>query len=350
MTGLTCICRWHNDQLNSAHQTFIGQKLSEPAKIPFANPAPEFLALLFCRTANPLKVFNGNPLALHSGNRNNLFTDGVIDNGSRSPLLSRKPFQNTLGVLRAFGLMRTPYFLSFFPIVCKFFKVKFFFVAEGGYFNQAHVYADKFFGIFDRLCRYLYGLKQVKLPFTVSQVSLTLDVGKVIRPAADKGNFEPASNRPDGNHVIRLIVQDAAIITDSAKGFEAALDLFIQLISIRNHTDAANDDLTAQISSASGGMVRSTVKFKLLKSFFLPGDIRNQVTGQVRSFNGLKQQGRLLIIRKEFYFQGQFHGTKILNNLVPKNYLKQIAGRIPPTHAYQRWMGFLLQFYERLLV
>ena len=25
---------------------------------------------------------------------------------------------------------------------------------------------------------------------------------------------------------------------------------------------------------------------------------------------------------------------------------KRMAGRIPPTHAYRRWLGFLLQFYE----
>src|SRR5208282_5750914 len=121
-----------------------------------------------------------------------------------------------------------------------------------------------------------------------SQVGFTLDKGKVIRLVADKGDFEPASNRPDRNHVIRIIGQHAAIIADSAKGFETALDLFIQLVAISNHADAANNDLTAEISSIPDSVVRITVKFKLLKGFFLPGNIRNQVTSPVGFFDGLK--------------------------------------------------------------
>jgi hypothetical protein len=345
MAGLTCICRWHLHQLNTTQQTFITQKFPELAKTPFANLASEFLAFLLSRTTDSFEIFNSNSFALHPGNSYNLFADGVIDDGSRSPLPSRKPFQNTFGVLCAFGLKRTPYFLSFFPIGCKFYRIKFFAVTKGGYFHQAHVNAEIFFRISDFFCRYLYALREEKLPFTIKQVSFTFDAVKVSRVVADKRYFEPASNRPNGNDVIRVISQDAAIITDTSKRFENALDLFIQLVSISDLADASDNDLTAEISSTPNSVVRKAVKFKLLKSFFLPGNIRNQVTSLIGFLDGLKEQCGLLIIRQKFYFQGKFHLLKILTYLVNKK-IKKLAGRIPPTHADRRWVGFLLPFYE----
>jgi hypothetical protein len=149
-----------------------------------------------------------------------------------------------------------------------------------------------------------------------------------------KADFEPASNRPDRNHVTRIIGQDAAIITDSAKGFEGTLDLFIQLVAISNHTDAANNDLTAEISSTLNGVVASMVRFKLLKGFFLPGNIRNQVTSPVGFFDGLKQQSSLVDRRQEFYFQGKFHRTKILNYLVQEKFKNtKTNGRSHSSHS-----------------
>lgn len=317
----TCVVRRYGYQFHTCKQTLIRQELTKLVEIPFANSCSKFLAFFIGGKTDAFEFFNSNSFSFYFGNRYNTLADGVINNGTGCPFPSRKPFQNTLGVLCAFGLERTPYFLSLFSIGGKFIRRKCLSVAKSCQFQKPHIHTQEAFHVLHIIFHHINCLKQVEFTFSVQQICFSFDVRKIIRIVADKRHFQPAANRPDRDSIIRFIGQDAAIIRDRAKWFEGAFHFPIQFVSISHLRYATNYHLTTQIRSTFNGMVAGIVEFKLLKGFLLPSYIRNQITSLVRFFDSLKQTFSLFIRRQQLYFQVKFHNTNIRLFQVRENYL-----------------------------
>lgn len=333
---LACIVRCNSNQLNPCNRRFVGQKLAQLIKVPFANSCSKLLAFFVSGKANAFEFLNSNAFPFQFGNRNNLLTNSVVNNCACRSLFSRKPFQNAFCIFCAFGLKRTSYFLSFFSISGKFFRTKCFAVAKGCDFQKPHINTDKFLHIFHIFFNHINCLKKVKLTFSKKQVCFAFDVRKIVRVVADKRHFQPAANRPDGNNVVGFVGQDATIIRDRAKWFESPFNLLIQLVGISHFRYAPYDYLTAQLRSTLNGMVAGIMQLKLLKGFLLPSYVGNKITSLVRLFNRLKQTFSLFIGGQQLYFQREFHNANIQLFQVQENILFAlkalgVVAYIPPT-------------------
>ena len=112
--SLTRISRWYNYQLNTVKQTFVSKKTSKLVEAPFTYSCSKFLTFLAGRKHNTLQILNGNSFTFGFSKLNNLFTNGMINNCTRSSFFARQSFQDFFRAFRTFALKRTPYFLSFF--------------------------------------------------------------------------------------------------------------------------------------------------------------------------------------------------------------------------------------------
>ena len=124
MASLTRISRWHIYQFNTIKQTLVSKKTSKLIEVPFTYSCSKFPAFLIGRKSNTFQILNGNSFAFGFSKLNNLFTNSVIDNCTRSSFFARQSFQDFFRAFRTFALKRTPYFLSFFSIIVKFFRIK----------------------------------------------------------------------------------------------------------------------------------------------------------------------------------------------------------------------------------
>lgn len=113
MTRLTCVSRRYIYQFNTVKQRFVSKETSKLVEVPFTYPCSEFLAFLVGRKSNTLQILNGNPFAFGFSKLNNLFTNSMINNCTRSSFFARQSFQDFFRAFRTFALKRTPYFLSF---------------------------------------------------------------------------------------------------------------------------------------------------------------------------------------------------------------------------------------------
>ena len=96
MARLTCVSRWYNYQLNTIKQTFVSKKTSKLVEVPFTYSCSKFLTFLAGRKPNTLQILNGNSFAFGFSKLNNLFTNSMIDNCTRSSFFARQSFQDFL--------------------------------------------------------------------------------------------------------------------------------------------------------------------------------------------------------------------------------------------------------------
>ena len=112
--SLTCISRWHIYQFNTVKQRFVSKETSKLVEVPFTYSCSKFLPFLVGRKSNTLQILNGNSFTFGFSKLNNLFTNSMINNCTRSSFFARQSFQDFFRAFRTFSLKRTPYFLSFF--------------------------------------------------------------------------------------------------------------------------------------------------------------------------------------------------------------------------------------------
>lgn len=320
-THLRSVGGWDNEQLYTFELSLVGQELTKLVKAPTVQFCFQCFTLWFCCLTDIAQIFNGNSPVFTYCFFYNLLCYVVVVYGNEPSLSTTKPFQEFFSSLRAFALNAGSYFRILIANLFKLVGVEISTIRQGAYVNLSKVTTDKLFNIFYIILHYINRLKQVKLPFAVNQISFAFDVRKIVRIMADKGHFEPATNRPDGNNVVGFVGQDATVIRDRAKWFESSFNLPIQLVGISHFRYAPYDYLTAQLRSTLNGMVAGIMQLKLLKGFLLPSYVGNKITSLVRLFNRLKQTFSLFIGGQQLYFQREFHNAKIQLFQVQENIL-----------------------------
>ena len=253
--------------------------------------------------SDAFQVLHHNALALFFGRGYDLFGNRMVDQVLRASFLSREPFQNALGVLGAFGLERGANPLSFQFIRVKLLGSKALSRGERQDVGNAHVGPDK---LTDRLLlgrRKINGLKQVELTFDVSQIGLTLQVGKVLRAVAGKRDFLATFPRPDRSDLLGGVVgKDAAVVGNTTQGAKPAQGFAIPLVGVGYLADAAHDHLTAQIKGALHRIVDFLMELELGKNAFLPRPFGYGITGNIGLLHGLQKQIGLLGAGQQFEF------------------------------------------------
>lgn len=190
---------------------------------------------------------------------------------------------------------------------------------------------DKLFYILNIFFGNVNGLKKVKLTFLVNQICFPFYVRKVVGIVADKGDFEPATNRPDRNR-ITFVRKNTTVIGNTAKWFESAFYFLIQFVGISNFRDAAHQYLCRKIRRAFQTVIDFVVNFKLVKDFLFPSYFRNGITNRICFLNSFKEQISLFFGRQKFNLQRKFHGTNLTQIFETTKCAMQVAF-LQPTQA-----------------
>src|SRR5690606_12918409 len=122
--------------------------LTQLIKRPLPNSCSKLFTFFQRRKSDAFQIFQSNSFVFFFSNLNNLFCNRVVNDGSGCSFSATKPFQEFFASSCAFALNGASYFLSFFSIILKFFRVKFFAIAKGCKRYQTKITTDKFLNVF----------------------------------------------------------------------------------------------------------------------------------------------------------------------------------------------------------
>ena len=141
---------------------------------------------------------------------------------------------------------------------------------------------------------------------------------------ANKVNFLPTTDTPQGNDIIRLVGHNTTIVGNRAKWSKSTFSFLIKFVSIRNLCNRANQHLRRKFKRRLIDVVDFVMELEIIKDTFRPSDIRNSVADRIGFTNSFEKQFSLFSSRKKFDFQRQFHNANIQNNFL---YLKIIINK-----------------------
>src|SRR5690606_10870506 len=133
---------------------------------------------------------------------NNRFCNSVINYGSVSLFLARKPFQKFTRTSCAFALNRTANLLPMFTVFVKPISRMLNTVRSGYNRGYTKITTDKLFYIFHIFFGNVNSLKKIKLTLLVNQISFSFDVRNIVGIVANKINLLSTTNTPQRNNVI----------------------------------------------------------------------------------------------------------------------------------------------------
>ena len=335
-TSLTCISGRDNNQFNAIKQRLVSQKLTKLVKTPTIQFCLLCLTLWLCSKSNFTQIFNSNALVFLFGFNHYLFANCMVINQNEPAFSTTKPFQEFFSSFSAFALNACSYFRIFFTNFFKLFRIIISAIRKNGNVCLSKIHTDKFLNLFNIFFWNINGLKKVKLPFLVNQICFTFNVRQVVSIMANKGNFNPATDSPKGNNIVRLVGHNPTVITYTSKWSKFSFSFLVKFVSIGNFCNTSYKNLTAKFKRSFIGVVNFVMKFKIIENTLFPSHIRNGITNSISLLHRFEKQISLFISRQKFYFQCKFHEAKILNNFIYQkiitNFVKQFnyGAAIPP--------------------
>ena len=310
-THLRCV-GWRNyNQPNSTFFGFVCQKSSKLVKSPSVKFCFLILALWFCSIANIRQILNSYALFFGFCFFYNLLCYGMVRNGNKPSFSATKPFQQLSTASCAFSLNAGSYFRIFFANFFNGFRIITYSVRKRCYVCLTKIDPYKFFNIINIFIGYINCLKKIKLTIFINQIRFSLDKRDIIGIVAYKWDFKPSTNRPYRHNVIRLECQNPIIVRDSPKLIKYPSCFSIQLVSVGNLAYNTNNHLATKIKCGFNFIVTFFVKSKLLKTLFIPSNIRNSIASRIRFLYCFYEQISLLIIWQYFYLKCKFHNVNI---------------------------------------
>ena len=200
------------------------------------------------------------------------------------------------------------------------------------YLDMIKINTDKLLHIRNIFFGYINGLKQVKLPLLVNQISLPFNVRQIVSVMAYKRYFNPTSDCPKRNNIIRLVGHNPTIITNTSKWSKFSFGFLIQFVSIGNLCNTTYKNLTAKFKLGFISVVCFVMEFKIIENTLLPCHVRNGIANSISFLHSFEKKVSLFISRQKFYFQSEFHEAKILNNFT---YQKIITNFVKKFKAWQ---------------
>ena len=174
-----------------------------------------------CSLPDPFQVLHGDARTQGDSLTDNALADGVIGNGGESRFSALKPFQTFFTAGRAFALERASRFEVFVSYSVELFRAILSSIGKRGNVVHAEIHTDKLLHVLDGVLGDLHGLEQ-KLAFSIDQVGLSLDVGKVLPVMAEERHTQPSIDGPD-RHGIHFVRKNTLIISNCSKRFKDTL-------------------------------------------------------------------------------------------------------------------------------
>jgi len=175
---------------------------------------------------------------------------------------------------------------------------------------------NKLFHIFNIFFWNINGLKKIELTFLVNQISFALYVRKIVSIVANKRYFNPTTNSPKRNNIIRLVGHYPTVVTNASKWSKFSFSFLIQLVGISNFCNTTYKDLRRKFECSLVRVVNFVMEFKVIENLLFPSHLRNGIANSIGFLHRIEKQVSLFVSRQKFYFQCQLHTANIQNNFI----------------------------------
>lgn len=200
---------------------------------------------------------------------------------------------------------------------------------------------NKFFHISNIFFGNINGLKQVKFSTLVNQIRFSLYVRKVVSVMANKRYFQPATDSPKRNNIIRLVGHYPTVVTNASKWTKLSFSFLIKFVGIGNFCNTTYKNLRRKLKCCFVIVVNFVMQFKIVENLLFPSHIRNGVANSICFLHRIKKQVSLFVSRQKFYFQREFHNANIqiifLYQKIFTNFVKQFKAW--QSHSSHRAFG-----------
>lgn len=312
-TGLTCVRRFYDNQLNTIKQRLVLKKRTQLPEVPTPELSPKLFISAFRSKTDIGKVFNRNSFTLFLCGLHKRFANSVIQYGSRCSFLARKAFQEAFSPFRPFALNRTTNLLSFFSVLVNPISRVFNTIRSRYQSCQTKIHTDEILDIRNIFFGNINGLEKVKFTLFVNQIRLPFNIRKICGVVTNKPNLLATANAPQGNDIIGLIGHHPTIIGNPPKRSKSTYGFLVKLVGISNFCNSTYQALRRKFKCRPVRVVNFVMEFKIIKDTFRPSHIRNSITNGICFPNSFKEQIRLFSSWKKLDFQRQFHNTNIQN-------------------------------------
>lgn len=313
IADLACIAGVDRKKKNTIKPGFVFKKGAKLRKCPRVMFSP--LTLPDSGSFSDVgQVLNGNPHSKVSGLFYNALTDRVVGNSGESTFSALKPFQKFSASLRAFALNGATHFEKLVSGCIQLIGTKRRSIGKHSNVGHAKVHTDKGFNVLNILFGDFNCLEKIELTFLCHKVCFPFDIWKKLFIMADKGNLQPAVNRPDRGG-LSFIRENAGIVGDSSKRLKRTLLSPVKFVGINHLTDAAYEHLSRKTGSFLKIMINKVVSLELIENFLIPDNLRNVIANCIARFHGSQKRFSLFLCWYKFNLESEFHKFMITQTL-----------------------------------
>ena len=236
--------------------------------------------------ADALQILQGNPAVGVLRTTDKFFRDTVVDILGEALFFPLASFQQTLGRSALFRLeLRTQFSIALAQGIDFGTAIRMP-VAVTSDLLYAKVNTQKIVNIFRRWFVDFAGGKEIEHAVNQAKVRLATITGQKLDSTVMRleGNtLEPTINRPDANLVlVESPTKNATIEGDRAKWLKLSLYLLVELISVSNFGNTADNKLRSQTKLCFHFVVGQLLDLELTKRLFSPSNTADKIARLIR--------------------------------------------------------------------
>jgi len=307
-----CVARVYCDANHARFSCLVFNETAQLGKCPVAHEPTHFFVQAGS-FSDTFQVFQRKCLLRCFGVFNQFLANAMVLVTDKPLLAFRRFLQAPFRRFSAALLKPSAMFPQLLP-KCLDFLTRVAFAFTGGYdVHNPEVATDNPALAIGRRFFYVASRQKKKLAFKKAQV--TFPLARFEKPAlmftTNEGNFDTAHRCPNRNlALVKLISQNPVVVRNGAKGFESALDLWIQLVGIGHFGDTTDNDLRGQTELRPRAFISDFVKGELTESLIVPSQTRQKIASGVSDLQSLFQRFGLLLCGLELELGNQLHSFK----------------------------------------
>lgn len=264
--------------------------------------------------ANALEVFKGYRSIRVFGFKDKLFADSMIYVTLITGLLAAQFFESSLSGWRTDLLQDTSAVFIPLAVLLYSFTTVGLTIRVCCNIDDTEVNTNSVVNLLWCRLRNLTDSKQVEITFAIHQIGLALSRFQhlLLSLAANVRNLLATTYGPDTNELLfGSPPQNPVIKSDCPKWLESSLCLFVQLVGIRDFSDAPDYNLSRKAELLSDLRVVGFVDCILPEGLRFPRKLADGIASDVGLLKRLLKKFRLLLTRIQLYLRYQFHEHSI---------------------------------------